>query len=258
MAVAFVAADIAVAVHRTAGSHTATSHPQPPTPRPVATGQPAVPDTPAPEQPVLAKAQQADARSLLRTALANALAEGSVHTVAENVSQKYGRSVFDTYSNKTGGRQHLTIYGGNIFVRVVGPATYFTGDRSGLHGFFVDLTADQLAVIQHSWQELQAPDKGYHATTRGITIQSLLHVDRMVGPLTLLPVQTRDGARVVGIRGKAGGPGFGKHATATMWISAGDAPLPVEYVVTSDTLQSRQSFSDWGSPIDVTPPRKAH
>ncbi|HVV77719.1 MAG TPA: hypothetical protein VHC43_16995 [Mycobacteriales bacterium] len=257
VAVALVGADAAVAVSRTA--HPAT---------PASVTAPVLSAT-VDSDPVIAAAgttppatlsnraqrqtERSAAQAALAKALSDALAKSSVHTIARNSSKRYGASIFDTYGTKSGGMQHLSIYGGNILVRVVGPITYFTGDRRGLTHFF-GFTADEVAVLHHQWLTLTSGQAGYTGTTIGITLPSILRLDRIAGPLQLLAQRTRDGVDVIGVRGYAGGKTFGKHAVATMWISTDSDPLPVEFVVKSRLKQSTQTFSGWDDPIHVVRP----
>ncbi|HVT20553.1 MAG TPA: hypothetical protein VHE57_04090 [Mycobacteriales bacterium] len=255
--VALIATDAAVAVSRTAGpseqAPVATrSAPAATATTPGVAAGPTSTSTAA-RGKTGKRVRHGAAKALLARAVANALAQGSVHTVARNVSDKVGKSVFDNYDTRTGGTQHITIYGGNLHVRVVGPTTYFTGDKRGLTRFF-GFTAAEVAVLDHHWLALREGQAGYKVTTAGITLRSVLHVDRIVGRLRLLPAQVRDGVRVVGVRGRAGGHLYGKHATATMWIDAGAQPLPVRFVVTSPHARSVQTFSEWGKPVRVDPP----
>lgn len=256
-AVALLGTDTAVAVSRTAGSTgpgtPAATRLQPAGTTPAQPG--VVPSfaTTQPADPANALTPSDTAKTLLARANQDALSQGSVHTVARNVSKKYGTSIFDNYDTTTGGRQHISIYGGDVRVRVVGPTTYFTGDKRGLIRFF-GFTADEVAVLHHQWLPLTAGQAGYKATTAGITLRSVLNEDRIVGRLHLLAERTRNGVRVIGVRGKAGGTLAGKHATATQWITIGEHPLPVEFDVTSRDTRSVQTFSEWGRPVHVAPP----
>lgn len=258
VAVALIGTDVAVARNRSAGTPSSTPIAAP-TAVPTVNANPGIADTPT-SVPAPATNEAAvrglhgdRAAALFAKAVANALSQGSVHTVAHNASKKYGASVFDNYDTTTSGRQHFTIYGGNVWVRVIGSTTYFTGDERGLRRFF-GFTADEIVVLHHRWLMLRPGQSGYEPTTAGITLPSILREDRIVGPLRLLPDQLRNGTSVTGVQGRPAGHDFGEHARATMWISTGDDPLPVEFVVTGHERKSDQTFSDWGKPVRVVPP----
>ncbi|MGN6473371.1 MAG: hypothetical protein ACTHK4_06950 [Mycobacteriales bacterium] len=194
-----------------------------------------------------------DPKALLAKAFADALTEGSVHAVGRNASKKLGVAVFDDYDAKIGGIQHISIYGGHVSVRVVGPATYFTGDKRGLTRY-MGFTPDEVAALHHQWLRLTAGQPGYQEVTAGVTLASTLHEDRIGAPLRLLRERTVNGVRVVGVRGRMLGGGAPKHATATMWISAGADPLPVEFVAATPRLRLTQTFSDWGKHFRLAEP----
>lgn len=78
---------------------------------------------------------------------------------------------------------------------------------------------------------------------------------RLVGPLTRLPTRTRDGQRVFGIRGKPTGSHVPASATATIWITTGPTPLPVEYVTRAPHETFTVTLTRWGdAAVSVQPP----
>jgi hypothetical protein len=115
-------------------------------------------------------------------------------------------------------------------------------------------TADEVAALHHKWLRLIAGQTGYSAVTAGVTLRSTLHEDRIGAPLRLLPERTLNGVRVVGIRGHALGGGAPKRAFATMWVSGGDHPLPVEFVADSHGTHLTQTFSAWGKRFRLAAP----
>lgn len=249
--VALVAAGTGVALSRDSGS----THSQPAAlSRPTTTpGGALSPAAVAAEHHARPRTRPAvSPRALLAKAVANALARGSVHAIARNVSGHL-RAVFDDYDNNVGGIQHISIYGGHVTVRVVGSTTYFTGDKRGLTRY-MGFTAAEVATLRHRWLRLTAGEAGYRAVTAGVTLAATLHEDRIGAPLRLLPQRTRGGVAVIGVRGRALGGGAPKHATATMWISVGSDPLPVEFDARNGHLRLAQRFTDWGKPFRLAPP----
>ncbi|HVS67762.1 MAG TPA: hypothetical protein VHE56_04370 [Mycobacteriales bacterium] len=255
--IALIATDAAVAVTRTAGSSSprsavaVTGSPRATSSEPAGAVSPTA--SPSPDKSAQRKAESDQAQALLTRALTNALAKGSVHAVARTVSKKIGTATFDDYDTATGGIQHISIYGGNVTVRVVGTRTYFRGDKRGLTRY-MGFTADEVAVLHHQWLSLRAGEAGYKAVTEGVTIASTLHEDRIIAPFRLLPQRTVNGVAVVGVQGHAAGAGAPKRAIATMWISTGDDPLPVKFVAANHGVRLTQSFSDWGTPVHLTKP----
>jgi hypothetical protein len=259
VAVALIGTDAAVAVSRTARSSAHPAAAAAATSEPSANAEPGIVISPAATTPVtrraVRKAESDRAEALLARAFANALSKGSVHAVARTVSKKIGTAVFDDYDTMTGGVQHISIYGGNVTVRVVGPRTYFKGDKRGLT-HYMGFTADEVAVLHHQWLSLRAGQAGYKAVTEGVTLASTLHEDRLVAPFRLLSQRTVSGVSAVGIEGHAAGAGAPRHAVATMWVTTGESPLPVRFVAANHGVRLTQSFSDWGTPVHLARPTR--
>jgi hypothetical protein len=253
VAVALIGADAAVAVARTAGSSSPVAAPvgapQPSTP--VTPGLTAAPTTPSSPAIPGTKTTQHALRSLLANTLAKAVAQHTVHSVARNVSKK-GTSVFVDDDARNGGIQRISIYGGHIQIRVVGSTTYFTGDRRGLEKYF-SFSATEVTALGKQWIPLVSGQAGYKAVTAGVTIASTLSEDRIIGHLRREPDKTLDGQRVLGISGRATGPGAPHHADATMWINT-TTGLPVEFDAANGDQQLTQTFSAWGRPIRLESP----
>jgi hypothetical protein len=254
-AVALIGADAAVAVSRTGTTSAVPSPGRPSASSGVA--NPAerqlLPSSPLPAQsPDAAKTEHDAARALLKRARANALAQHSVHAVAR-FATTHGTAVYDNRAALRHGVQHLTIRGGHITIRVLGPTTYYTADRRGLVRFFL-YTPKIAAVIGHRWVPLIAGNRGYRILTDSVTLGSLLHNERVVGPLRLLPERVIDGIRAVGIQGKGAGSGVRKNSVATWWVSTGGHPLPVEFDASTASSHLTQHFSDWGKPVHIERP----
>jgi hypothetical protein len=255
VAVALVGTDTAVAVHRTAGSADRFPAAAPARSPGVAGGAVDIGASPSARpslSPAETKTANRQGRALLRTAMSNARAKGSVHAVARFVSER-GPAAFDNHAARHHGVQRLSIYGGHVTIRVLGPITYFTGDKRGLVKYFGYKA--KLAVLQvHKWVPLIAGNKGYRVLTEGVTLPSMLHNERVVAPLRILPARTIDGVPVVGVQGRAAGRGVRRHSIATWWISTGAHPLPVEFDASNASTRLTQRFSAWGKPVRVKRP----
>jgi hypothetical protein len=190
---------------------------------------------------------------LMTKALADGRAERTVHAFARDVTRKHGTAVFDDYDASDGGVQHIAIFGGHLEIRVIGLATYLTGDGRGLTRY-LGFTAGQAAILGHQWLELQPGERGYHDVTAGVTTASTLHEVRIRGPLRELSERVRDHQHVVGIAGRPSADGSGRHARATLWVSVGAHPLPVEFDEVSKNGRLRETFSGWGRRVRVSPP----
>lgn len=184
-----------------------------------------------------------------------AIAQHTVHTVAKNVSKKSGTATFDDYDGVRVGSQHITINGGNVKVRVIGPTTYLNGDAKGLAIY--GITPQEVQALHGQWLPLVAGQAGYRTITAGVTISSTLYADELSGPLTRTPTKTLAGVTVYGISGEGTGPGSPKGSHATLWISK-QTGLPVEFDAANRTTTITETFEDWGKPIHVETPANVY
>jgi hypothetical protein len=180
-----------------------------------------------------------------------ALAQHTVHSVAQNVSKKQGTAVFDDYDGVKVGDQRISINGGHVEVRVIGSTTYLTGDTKGLAIY--GITPQEVRALHGQWLPLVAGQAGYQTITAGVTISSTLQADRLSGTLTKDPAKTLDGKRVYGISGDGTGAGSPKGSHATMWISV-QTGLPVEFDAANKSTKITETFEDWGKAIHVETP----
>jgi hypothetical protein len=191
--------------------------------------------------------------SLLAKVMANALAQHTVHMLNKTVSPKHGVAIFSDDDGVTSGVQRISIFGGHVDVRVVGPATYFTGDQVGMTKY-MGFSASQAEQVHGQWLSLVAGQPGYESVTAGVTLASALNELGLADPLRQLPPRTRHGQRVFGIQGKPTGDGTDHSARATLWITAGRPSLPVEYDVTTAGSTATIRLSHWGRAVNVQAP----
>lgn len=192
----------------------------------------------------------------LAQAMANGLAENSVHVTARSVTPSHGALLVTQDDAVTGGVQHISAKSiGHVTIRVIGPTTYFTADRRGFIKFF-GLTASQALVVRGLWVPVVQGEQGYASLTDGVTLSSTLSQMKLAGRLKRLPEQTRDGQRVYGIRGIATGQGSPPHTISTVWITVGAHPLPVEADESSTKGTSVARLSHWGRPVTMQEPAR--
>jgi hypothetical protein len=250
---ALVGADIGVAVSRTSGSSSTAPSTASQSPGTVTTpGHSPWPTSPptTPSGSVAGETQQR-LRALIDRAFAKGLAQHSVHSVARNVT-KQGTAIFVDDDAVTGGIQRISIYGGHIEIRVIGPTTYFTGDRRGLKRYFRFSDAE-IGALNGKWLSLVAGQAGYQQITAGVTLSSTLHEDAIAGHLKREAEKAIDGHAVYGISGRSAGEGAPKGAHATLWVDVATG-LPVEFDAANGKQTLTQTFSDWGKPIKLKAP----
>jgi hypothetical protein len=196
-----------------------------------------------PPQQILARVHQAE------------FGYGSVQTRVVNVFGKHRL----TYSAANGDRSGLqVIKSGPVraAVRVVGPTTYFRGNRAALRDYF----GLPPAVVAHAgtWLRLRPSDSYYARVTEGVTLRSTMDVLELAAPLTVVRTGTKQGVGVIGVRGTLVAASGSTGATGTLWVRASGAPLPVEFDASAPQVGTTTvTFSLWGSPVDVAAPARS-
>jgi hypothetical protein len=184
-----------------------------------------------------------------------ALAQHTVHSLAQNVSKKTGTATFDDYDGVKIGEQHISINGGHVDVRVIGSTTYLNGDAKGLAIY--GITPKDVRSLHGQWLSLVAGQTGYQTVTAGVTISSTLQADELSGPLTKKPIKTLSGQQVYGISGLGTGAGSPRGSHATLWISE-QTGLPVEFDAANNNTTITETFADWGKAIHVDTPANVY
>jgi hypothetical protein len=206
------------------------------------------------------------ARRLLRASLAAAEAAGSFHYVASSTSAVPGgpaltqRTAGDAAQH--GGTQTITVSGDTFHVEVLGPVAYFRGDAPAM----VQVLGVPPAVAQAyagRWISLVAGDGPYSSVQVAVTAPSALAQNITFEAETQLPPSTLDGRRVIGLRGPMTAvQGQVAHGSATLYVSASGAHLPVRYVehgtLGSGSRRSSEefsiTFSAWGEAVPLSAP----
>jgi hypothetical protein len=214
---------------------------------------------PVPSPTTTPPSGSASAADRLAAAFDAAHNAGSVHL--DLVQRGGGRTLrFSDDDGADNGVQRITLTPDlRVEVRVVGSATYVRANAPGLVAQF-QLPRTLAARAQNEWLLLRPGDPFYGATTEGVTLDSTLAEYGLSGRLTLLPERTIDGTAVVGIRGTASviPRPSGKAPTATLWIRADGAPLPVAYESKLGRAATmRVTFSHWGAPVQAPAPAHA-
>jgi hypothetical protein len=208
-----------------------------------------------PARPPATAPARGSAQSELSAALAAAAGQGWMHSTVRATTPQ--RTLTATTASGPGrGVQHVRIGGaGSASVRVLGRHTYFTAGRAVLESYF-DFQPGLAARYAGHWIGLAPGAPGYAGVTSGVTMHSALATLRSVsGPLHLVGHRIVDGTAAVGIGGAVTGDGVPAGSTATLWVSAHDRPLPVEYVEQRpgegrDVVR----FSGWGRSVPVVTP----
>jgi hypothetical protein len=203
--------------------------------------------------PTAHKPSTLPAATSLHQAIADALAKQSVRIVVKDRSAKHGQAVYHDDDASNGGIQRVSTHGGHVTIRLVNGVTYASGDQLGLTGY-MGLSPELAAAVGPRWLSLSPGELGFAQISRGITLASSIHELGVGGSLRRLPVRRRDGRQVVGIAGTGTGKGVPKSARATLWISVGSDPLPVEFDARSGKTSEQVRLSNWGERVHVSTP----
>lgn len=193
-----------------------------------------------------AGATQSSAPSLLlRQALADADAQGSVHQVSTDVTAGERATFTDDVAARTG-RQDITLTGGSLArVVVVGPTAYFEGNQRALTAYF-GIPLSVARELGSRWVEVPSSNRAYGSVSAAATLPSALSELTPTGHLTETTPMKVGGVAVVGIRGAA--PTMLKQpGKETLYLSRTRYPLPV-----SATLQLARSGAAPASTISTT------
>jgi len=198
------------------------------------------------------------AAQLLRTALADASARGSVRVVETAVASKLSVTIVaDAATN--GGRQDITHAGGErAHVLVVGATAYFSGNQAALTGYF-GLPASVAHAVGNRWVSVPSSSSGYAQVAANVTLAGALKALTPPGALTETAPTRVDGQAVVGIRGTLGSA-EGKDASDILYVTSSGTPLPVAVSASSKGGGGVQAFtstitlSSWGEHVALRAP----
>jgi hypothetical protein len=193
---------------------------------------------------------------LVRSALAKARAQSSVHYVVSNTSAATRVTIAgDAASDR--GIQHITYRKagrvGHVTVLVVARTAYVRGDAFTLANY-MRIPPSSASSWAGKWLSLARTAPDYDAVAEGVRLASTLGELKMPQPYRSVGTATRHGRRVVGVESRFRRAG---HAVReTLYIDAGRS-LPVEQVGRSGAITMRAIFSRWNEPVSVSRPASA-
>lgn len=144
--------------------------------------------------------------------------------------------------------------GGTATVLEVKGVGYFKANVPGMVGF-LGLSATDAKKFAGQWISFQPGDVGYQRVVSGVTLGSVADELALGGRVRSLGARHVVGQAVIGLQG--GTPPVWSArmgGTATLYVAAGDMPLPVTFRATTDGGGASAAFSRWGEPIHVMPP----
>jgi hypothetical protein len=196
---------------------------------------------------------------LVRTAMSDATARGSVHEVStEPISG--GKEVQADDVTQNSGRQTITGPGGlQARVLLVDKVGYMSGNEKGLVDYF-GFPSDVASAVGEHWISVSSTGAAYGSVAEDATLGSALKLITPAGSLKELGPSRVDGMNVIGIHGSV--PRAVSHSgTETLYITRSAKPLPVEVIYTlshdGKTVRVPTTLSKWGERATVTAPTTA-
>lgn len=170
------------------------------------------------------------------------------------------RATFADELTKGSGSQQISRSDGvRAQVRVTGGSAYIAGNQLALVKYF-GFTASQAALIGRRWISLVSSDPGYKGVAADATLETALPGLELGGHLSEGHRSVVDGKAVIAIDGTAT-PG-GLHGTATLYVTSGSHPLPVELTLRQTGRGQSDAavtitMSRWGERVNVPVPGNA-
>jgi hypothetical protein len=193
------------------------------------------------------------AKRLADEAMRAAFTLGSVHAVSHVSSG----AVDETFVQDIGlheGQRSIARGEGNAEIRLTDDVVYIRGNRTGLAEYF-GFPSTLATSFENRWVSATSADAPYAQIASGVTLNEALNTISLSGHLMSGPPETRDARRVIPISGTFSLSG--RKGRATLCVSAGARPLPVEFVGSVGDTRVALTFSGWGSPVVVEAPTDA-
>jgi hypothetical protein len=204
---------------------------------------------------VAAASSPTTAANLLAQAMADARSAGWVHEVTLNVGDGH-RQTMDDDIGTSSGRQVIDDNGGRMTVLVVGGTTYVQGDAKALHNDLGAPSQDASQLAGH-WLSIPPGNQLYGPVSDAVTLASDFQQARLKGPLKEGRQMRIDGRTTVPITGTFSGTPNHERITATIYVSTGSQPLPIEYRGSGHGVSAQTRWTSWGRPVLLNPPPDA-
>jgi hypothetical protein len=202
-------------------------------------------------------AAPATAAQLVRTAVADAKAMGSVHITASlHATGRSGTLTSDVA--RTEGRQDFAFSSGaQAHVLLLDQLVFFSGNRAAMLHYF-DLPTAVVREVGDHWVSVPPTNAGYAMLAAGVTLPSALAEITPTGRLTETAPLRIDGAAAIGIRGQAPAASGG-HGTEVMYVTRGGRPLPLTVAshlefTGEPSSTATTTLSHWGERVSLRAP----
>ncbi len=203
------------------------------------------------------------ASSLLSTALANAQKATAVHINVQSSEATEHLSVSGNDGSQSG-TEAMSLKQGSksesVAGRYVGGAVYFKANNAGLKSYLGVKTSD-LAKYANHWLSLSSSDPEFTDAAGSMTVATTLREVSVSNPTLAKGTKTVDGVKVKVLHGTPAAGTSTTDSTATLYVTASGAPLPISYSESGETQGHKASgqitFSHWNKHFTVAAPKGA-
>jgi hypothetical protein len=154
----------------------------------------------------------------------------------------------------TTGKQLITVGSSHAQVIVLPGKTYLKGDATAVTDFF-GFPASAVSPLANRWILFLPSNPGYPNVSDSVTLPSLLDQITLAAPTTTGAITSADGIPAVAITGTV--PNDPAAATATLYVTTGAHPLPIQFSSSDSDDQLLVTFTNWGDRVPLTPPTTA-
>lgn len=200
-----------------------------------------------------AAASVPSASQLLTASITDATKAGWVHEVIHNVEPGHSTRMVNDIGS-TSGRQVIDPNGGHATVVVIGEAAYIQGDRDALQNYF-GLPSSVASRSSGKWLSIPSGSSAYYTVSSAVTLSSDFDQARLIGSLRLGTPRTVDGQMVEPIMGLLAYAPNNERIPATLYVTTGQLPVPVEFTASKDGISLKERWTKWGSTVSLSPPK---
>jgi hypothetical protein len=192
---------------------------------------------------------------LLAHAIANAESAGWVHEVTVNAGGGH-RVTMDDDIGTSSGRQVIDDNGGHMTVLVINGDAWVEGDTEALE-HDLDAPSQDATELAGHWLSIPPSNQLFGPVSDAVTLQSDFKQDRISGPLKQAREVRINGTPAIPITGTLSNAPHHERVTATLYVSTGDQPLPIEFRASGHGLSTVTRWTDWGHAVLLGAPSGA-
>jgi hypothetical protein len=184
-------------------------------------------------------------------AFANAAKASWVHEVRTATEPGHSYRAND-YVGTSSGEESIVLDGSVASVIVLPSAAYIRGNTKAVADYF-KLTTKDPGRLAGKWISVKSNNSAYTSLRSPVTIKSDFVSYGLLGPLTEGSDTTLDGQEVLPINGFVAGPTKAEIA-ATLFVTTRGTVLPVEFLVASGSISSKETWNGWNHAIVLAAP----